>query len=353
MTARKSARRPGLTLHTWQHYTNAPMFVLSAFFLFAYSWQILAGTHTRLCNLVINLVWVLYSIDYAISLYLAPNRWSWFKSNLILLITMILPMFQPLRLLRFVPMLHMFNRSAGTASRGRISLYAVAVVAMLIYVGALAEYSVEHKAPGATITSFPLSIWWAFVTVTTVGYGDVYPVTLTGRCIAVALMLTGIALIGIVSAMISSWIIDQVNGGARNITKDSAAVTGTHAQSDNEYNSADIRLMRAEILRLTDTVGQLNNELQRTHRLTKRAHRRADGHHGFLFLDDDGHLHTQNTADGGANTAAHDVHAHTAGTEDSKRPAHRKPHDGPSIDAHDSSRDGGGPAHEGPASFID
>lgn len=153
MTARKSARRPGLTLHTWQHYTNAPMFVLSAFFLFAYSWQILAGTHTRLCNLVINLVWVLYSIDYAISLYLAPNRWSWFKSNLILLITMILPMFQPLRLLRFVPMLHMFNRSAGTASRGRISLYAVAVVAMLIYVGALAEYSVEHKAPGATITS--------------------------------------------------------------------------------------------------------------------------------------------------------------------------------------------------------
>ena len=211
MTARKSARRPGLTLHTWQHYTNAPMFVLSAFFLFAYSWQILAGTHTRLCNLVINLVWVLYSIDYAISLYLAPNRWSWFKSNLILLITMILPMFQPLRLLRFVPMLHMFNRSAGTASRGRISLYAVAVVAMLIYVGALAEYSVEHKAPGATITSFPLSIWWAFVTVTTVGYGDVYPVTTLGRFIAIILMITGIAVIGIVSAMISSWVIDQVN----------------------------------------------------------------------------------------------------------------------------------------------
>lgn len=180
------------------------MFVLSAFFLFAYSWQILAGTHTRLCNLVISLVWVLYGIDYAVSLYLAPNRWSWFKSNLILLITMILPMFQPLRLLRFVPMLHMFNRSAGTASRGRITLYAVAVVSMLIYVGALAEYSVEHKAPGATITSFPLSIWWAFVTVTTVGYGDVYPVTTLGRFIAIILMITGIAVIGIVSAMISS-----------------------------------------------------------------------------------------------------------------------------------------------------
>ncbi len=69
---------------------------------------------------------------------------------------------------------------------------------MLIYVGALAEYSVEHKAPGATITSFPLSIWWAFVTVTTVGYGDVYPVTTLGRFIAIILMITGIAVIGIV-----------------------------------------------------------------------------------------------------------------------------------------------------------
>ena len=342
-----------MTLEKWERISNIPLFILSAVFLFAYSWQILVQTHLHACFIAINIVWITYGLDYVVSFILAKHKWTWFRKNLPLLLTLALPVFQPLRLLRLIPMLHIFNRSAGAATRGRITVYATSAITLLIYVAALAEYSAEHLAPGATITTFPLSLWWAFVTVTTVGYGDVYPVTLTGRCIAVALMLTGIALIGIVSAMISSWIIDQVNGGARNITKDSAAVTGTHAQSDNEYNSADIRLMRAEILRLTDTVGQLNNELQRTHRLTKRAHRRADGHHGFLFLDDDGHLHTQNMADGGANTAAHDVHAHTAGTEDSKRPAHRKPHDGPSIDAHDSSRDGGGPAHEGPASFID
>ncbi|RYN14538.1 potassium transporter Kef [Bifidobacterium animalis subsp. animalis] len=318
MTARNSSRGPGLTLRTWQHYTNAPMFVLSAFFLFAYSWQILAGTHTRLCNLVINTVWVLYGIDYAVSLYLAPNRWSWFKSNLILLITMILPMFQPLRLLRFVPMLHMFNRSAGTASRGRITLYAVAVVSMLIYVGALAEYSVEHKAPGATITSFPLSVWWAFVTVTTVGYGDVYPVTTLGRFIAIILMITGIAVIGIVSAMISSWLIDQVNVGrqpmpplahtAKTATSGDTASKGAQGATQSvssssqeiredfdaedyttgdediidapdplkegilgpNLNTAQSKIMQAELLRLTDSVNRLHNEIERMRRAERR-----------------------------------------------------------------------------------
>ncbi len=103
----------------------------------------------------------------------------------------------------------------------------------------------------ATITTFPLTLWRAFVTVTTVGYGDVYPVTDTGKIVAVGLMLTGIALIGIVRAMISSWIIDQVN-----VTK---KPDGDGSASSSSYNDAEMRLMRAEMLRLADSVGQRND----------------------------------------------------------------------------------------------
>ncbi|MGZ0712641.1 potassium channel family protein (plasmid) [Coraliomargarita sp. W4R53] len=55
------------------------------------------------------------------------------------------------------------------------------------------------------------SLWWAFVTITTVGYGDYYPATTTGRLIAVGLMIGGIALIGVVTATLASWIVERVS----------------------------------------------------------------------------------------------------------------------------------------------
>ena len=334
-----------MTLKKWEHYTNAPMFVLSALFLFAYSWQILAQTHITLCNWVINLVWVLYGIDYLVSLCLAHNRWAWFKSNVLLLITMLLPMFQPLRLLRFVPMLRMFNRSAGTATRGRITLYATSVVAMLIYVGALAEYSVEHTAPGATITSFPTSIWWAFVTVTTVGYGDVYPVTAVGRFIAVLLMITGIAVIGIVSAMISSWVIDQVNVRTHPLPSpedeesentDGSAANGEESASvDVQYhealhtevlssslNTQQSRIMQAELLRLTESVNRLNAEIERMHRMERRQHNAERKQHGNgrgQIFSRQGNGHNAHSAEPAQTSQPpksvhHTQHARTTGT---------------------------------------
>ncbi|MEE1296664.1 MAG: ion channel, partial [Bifidobacterium sp.] len=262
-----------MTLEKWDRWTNWPLFFLSALFLFAYSWQILAGTYQTACFVVINIVWVTYGIDYVVSLCLAPDRWKWFKRNWLLLATLILPVFRPLRMLRFVTMLQVFNRSSTQATRGRISLYATCAITLLIYVGALAEYNAEHLAPGATITSFPLALWWAFVTVTTVGYGDVCPVTVEGRFVAVGLMITGIATIGIVSAMISSWIIDQVD--VRTTRQDADAADNADAaasQQQGQYNSAEMRLMRAEILRLADSVSQLNTQLARTHRITRRHH---------------------------------------------------------------------------------
>lgn len=120
-------------------------------------------------------------------------------------------MLRPLRLLRLLTVLHVLNRTSGMAVRGRITVYAAGAVGMLMYVGALAVYSVELGASESTITDFGTALWWAFVTVTTVGYGDFSPVTFQGKIIAVVLMFTGIALIGIVTATLASWIVDQVN----------------------------------------------------------------------------------------------------------------------------------------------
>ena len=73
--------------------------------------------------------------------------------------------------------------------------------------GALLEYYVERDAGG--VSSFGDALWWAVVTATTVGYGDLSPVTSTGRVIAVVLMFVGIGVIGAFTATIASWFIEQ------------------------------------------------------------------------------------------------------------------------------------------------
>lgn len=69
----------------------------------------------------------------------------------------------------------------------------------------------EQAAPGANIKTPGDALWWAATTVTTVGYGDRYPVTTQGRLIAVALMVVGIAMVGAITASVAAWLVSQVD----------------------------------------------------------------------------------------------------------------------------------------------
>ena len=89
-------------------------------------------------------------------------------------------------------------------------MYTVVSTFLLVFVSSLAMLDAERTYPGASITTFGDALWWAFTTITTVGYGDLYPVSFTGRCIAVALMVGGIALLGTITATIASWLVEKV-----------------------------------------------------------------------------------------------------------------------------------------------
>ena len=210
-------------------------------------------------------IWVVFVVDYVVSLWLADDRWRWFKHNLFTLLTIALPMLRPLRLLRLLTVLHVLNRTSGMAVRGRITVYAVGAVGMLMYVGALAVYSVERGASGSTITDFGTALWWVFVTVTTVGYGDFSPVTFQGKIIAVVLMFTGIALIGIVTATLASWIVDQVNleTDRREDAREKEVAKEAAQEAIATSANPEIDLLREEVRELTATVAGLRTELER------------------------------------------------------------------------------------------
>ena len=149
-------------------------------------------------------------LDYVVRLYLAPRRWHWFLRHLLDFAIVTLPLLRPLRLLRLLILIELVQRAVGDAFRGRIVVYTVSGVLMLIYTASLAVFDKERYLHGATINSFGKALWWSITTVTTVGYGDVYPVTNAGRVIAVLLMIGGISLVGVVTAALASWIIQRV-----------------------------------------------------------------------------------------------------------------------------------------------
>jgi voltage-gated potassium channel len=210
---RRSPYNSAMTQERWKRISDWPLTAAAVLFLACYAWEIigdLSGPSTTLAEAGMAATWGIFLVDYVANLVLAPHRWHWFRTHILDLFIVVLPILRPLRLLRLVTLLSVLHRTAGTAFRGRVVVYAAGASVLLVFVAALAVLDAERSAPGATITSFGNALWWTFVTITTVGYGDFSPVTITGRLIAVALMFGGIALLGIVTATLASWIVERV-----------------------------------------------------------------------------------------------------------------------------------------------
>ena len=197
----------------WERATEWPLAGSALTFLAIYTWTVLSqptGTGARVAEYAILAIWALFGIDYLVRLALADQRARWFVRHLHELAIVALPMLRPLRLLRLLTLVSLLQRSIGGALRGRVVTYAVAGTAVLVFVASLAMFDAERAAPGGSIKTFPDALWWATATVTTVGYGDYSPTTATGRFIAVGLMVAGIALLGVVTATLASWLVQKV-----------------------------------------------------------------------------------------------------------------------------------------------
>ncbi|MFT4126469.1 MAG: ion channel [Gordonia sp. (in: high G+C Gram-positive bacteria)] len=202
-----------MTQRQWEAHTEWPMATVAVAFLAAYAVQVLArptGATNHALDIVELASWAIFAIDYLVRLVLAEARLRWFVAHLFELAIIVLPVLRPLRLLRLVALVRVLQSAIGGAIRGRVIVYTLASSVILIFVAALAILDAERQSPQATVRTFPDAVWWAITTLTTVGYGDYSPTTITGKCIAVALMIGGIGLIGVVTGTLASWIVQQV-----------------------------------------------------------------------------------------------------------------------------------------------
>ncbi|MFI7389961.1 MULTISPECIES: potassium channel family protein [Streptomyces] len=91
----------------------------------------------------------------------------------------------------------------------RASCAATVLLVIVILVGSYCAVLAERGAPGAQLTTYPRALWWSVETATTVGYGDLYPVTLWGRLVAVVVMVAGITAFGLVTAALATWFVGR------------------------------------------------------------------------------------------------------------------------------------------------
>lgn len=225
----------------WEKYTTLPFIFLSFIFLLGYSVLILSDEvftqgYDKYILIALLVIWVTFIVDYFVRLTLSTHKAIFFKRNIIDLISMVIPFFRPFLLLMYLSRLKWFQGRQGSSVRARLVAYAASFALMYIYVLSLAVYAAERNASGATILTYGDSVWWAIETITTVGYGDMIPVTLAGRVYASLLMLGGVVIVGATTATVVSYLNEKVQTVHRRAQEHSSQQNQPH-RDDNHPQS--------------------------------------------------------------------------------------------------------------------
>ncbi len=165
---------------------------------------------------------IVFSIEYGLRIYVADSkRWYIFSFYGIIDLLAILPFYlalaidlralRILRLLRIFELLKMARYSSAVEKyrRAFLDIKAELVVfifatCFLIYVAAVGVYYFEHEVQPEAFKSIFHSLWWALATVTTVGYGDVYPITAGGRIFTFFILMIGVGILAVPAGLLAS-----------------------------------------------------------------------------------------------------------------------------------------------------
>lgn len=189
---------------------------------------------------------IAFAVDFLVSLWTAPDRmrylvtWGWL--DLLSAIPAVdaarwgrlARVARITRLLRSVRAARVLS-TVILAKRRQSTLLAASLVAFVLITASSTVILHFEVADGANIKSAENALWWAFATITTVGYGEFYPVTGEGRLIAAILMTAGVGLFGAFSAALAAWFLIP----------------------ENEATDAEIAAMREELHKVREAMERL------------------------------------------------------------------------------------------------
>ena len=202
-----------LAVQRWERFSTIPLAVLALVYLALYAFEVLGHPTEEVRTDLIDAsdaIWVLFIIDFLTRFVMHDNKKLFLRRNVIELFGLVLPMFRAFRMFRVIIAIGFLSRVTQSL-QARIGVYLGLILPLLVFTCALGVYDAEHAAPGANITNFGDALWWALVTIATVGYGDYSPITFEGRAIAALLMFSGIAMLSVVTISFASWFLGRLD----------------------------------------------------------------------------------------------------------------------------------------------
>ncbi len=204
------------------------------------------GAVWRVLQLADDVICVIFLFDFAHSFATARDRWRYLRTWGWIDLVSSVPNFQVLRVGRAARILRIFRVLRGAKAtrvlascvferRAESAVMAAALATVLLLVFASVAILHFESVPEANIRGAEDALWWSVATVTSVGYGDRYPVTWEGRIVAVTLMFAGLGLVGVLSGLFASWFMAPVAA----------------------HNSGEIDALRADVAALREAVEKM------------------------------------------------------------------------------------------------
>lgn len=198
--------------------------ILGFLYLAAFSVEVifeLSPTTLKVLEAISLFIFLIFAADLVLRVVIS---WSDFKSlngfinflkhNWLGILALMAPMLRSLAVLRVLVVLR--GIAPFMQSRvSKLSFYVGTALPLIIFTASVSVLEAEGANPDANIRSLSDAIWWSLVTVTTVGFGDRYPVTTEGRAVASLLIFVGIALFSTLTAVIASWVLAEKNQQAK------------------------------------------------------------------------------------------------------------------------------------------
>ena len=156
------------------------------------------------CRWTLIVIWLFFAFDYFARISIAEDKKKFAKGNLLDLAAVALPFLPLLRAIRALAAVTMVSRRTRGSRSQEVTTSVVTLAFATWFVAGLAVTDAERHVNGANIQGVGDGWWWAITTMSTVGYGDTYPISMQGRLVGTALMIMGVALLGTITASIAS-----------------------------------------------------------------------------------------------------------------------------------------------------